>query len=217
MLGQSANRGARQRSGGGVGRSGDDLVPQGLDQQFDVIATFAERRQFDDRDVETVVEVFAKGACLDHGGQIAVGGGDDADVGLDLVCRAERTEFRWRGVQRAEQASLHWERKLADFVEEQGPAVGLLKPPRPIGVCAGVRALLGSEELGVDQRLWNRTAIDRHEGPVMTWTSIVKCLRKELLARAGLAEDQDRNVLVRVLRHLVLRQGDFRARPLDPC
>ncbi|MNE68720.1 hypothetical protein D3C80_1643970 [compost metagenome] len=50
------------------------------------------------------------------------------------------------------------------------------------------------EQLGLDQTRRDRGAIDRHEGPVGTATSLVQQAREHLFASACLAIDQNRNV-----------------------
>ena len=53
-------------------------------------------------------------------------GGDDADVDADRPLAADAHDFAV--LHDAQQAHLRGERQLADFVEEQGAAVGLLEP-----------------------------------------------------------------------------------------
>ena len=57
-----------------------DLVEEIADEQGDVLPPLAERRDIDLNAVEAVDEVLAEGAGADAGGQVAVRGGDDADV-----------------------------------------------------------------------------------------------------------------------------------------
>ena len=51
-------------------------------QLEDVVEPLAQRRQRDLEDAEPVVEVLAELAALHRGVQVAVGRGDDADVGV---------------------------------------------------------------------------------------------------------------------------------------
>ena len=63
--------------------------------------------------------------------QVAVGGRDDAHVDGDLALAADPLE---RPVlEHAQQTHLRVERKLADLVEEERPAVGALEPALPVG------------------------------------------------------------------------------------
>ena len=53
-----------------------------LDEQRDVLAPLAQRRQRDRDDVDAVEEILAERSRLDRLGEIAVRGGDDAHVDL---------------------------------------------------------------------------------------------------------------------------------------
>ena len=98
-----------------------------LDQRRDVLAPLAQRRDLDVDDVEAVVEVVAELARLDLAPQVAVGGGDDADVDLDRRRGADRQDLlRLDG---AQQLDLQAERQVADLVEEDGAAAGALEEP----------------------------------------------------------------------------------------
>ena len=64
-----------------------DLLQKGLAQRHDVGRTFSQRRNLDIEDPEAVEQVLAKVAALDGFAQVAVGGGDDADVDRGLKLR----------------------------------------------------------------------------------------------------------------------------------
>ena len=98
---------------------------------------------------QAVVQVLAKRLRLDHRRQIAVRGGDDADVDAHRPLAADAHDLAV--LHDAQQAHLRGEGELADFVEEQRAAVGLLEPALAPRHRAGERALLVAEELRVDQ------------------------------------------------------------------
>ena len=79
-------------------------------------------------DVEAVIEILAEAAGLDLLDQPLVGRGDDADVDLARVARADRLDLA--RLQHAQQLDLRLERHLADLVEEQGAAIGILRSGR---------------------------------------------------------------------------------------
>ena len=60
-----------------------------LSEQGDVFAALTERRKLQHDDVEAVEEVFAEAAVFDGLLEVDIGGGDDADVDLDLTGAAE--------------------------------------------------------------------------------------------------------------------------------
>ena len=70
-------------------------------------------------------QVFAEQALLDALVQVLVGGGDDAHVGLDRLVAADAVEVAVR--QHAQQARLQFGGHVADLVEEQRAAFGLLE------------------------------------------------------------------------------------------
>ena len=87
-----------------------------LGEQRDVLDALAERRQPDRDDVDPVEQVFPERALGDHLRQVPVGGGDHADVRLDLLGAAEAPVLPF--LQHAEQLDLHELAHLADLVEE---------------------------------------------------------------------------------------------------
>jgi hypothetical protein len=87
-----------------------------FDEGGDVVAAVAERRDVERDDVETVEEVCAEAAGGDVLGEVAVGGGDDADVGLAVACGADAAEATL--FEEAQELDLRLRGHLADLVEE---------------------------------------------------------------------------------------------------
>lgn len=56
--------------------------------------------------------------------------------------------------------------------------------------------LLVAEELGFDEAVRNRRAIDRNERPVSSQTLVMKRAREKLFSGAGFADDQNGDVSV---------------------
>jgi len=78
--------------------------------------------------MQTIVEILAKRALLDHRQQIAVRRRHQADVGAQRARGAEALE----GVllQHAQELGLQLEGEVADFIEEQRPPLASSKRPR---------------------------------------------------------------------------------------
>src|SRR3546814_12783722 len=74
---------------------------------------------------EALVEVLAEQALPHHLAQVAVRRGDDAHVGADRRAPAEGGVLSL--LQHAQQAGLRLQRPVADLVEAQGAAGGLLE------------------------------------------------------------------------------------------
>src|SRR4051812_42804294 len=102
-----------------------EMVDKIVDQELNVAAAVAQRRDVEFEDRQAVIKVFAKTAVADKIGQVAVGGGDDSDIDVDFFCAADRQERM--PLQNSEQLGLTVERHLADFIEKQRSGVGLLK------------------------------------------------------------------------------------------
>jgi hypothetical protein len=110
-----------------------------------------------------------------------VGGGDHADVEALAPGRAERRDLA--RLEQAEELGLQEERQVADLVEEQGAAVRLGEGAGR-SATAPVKALSVAEEVGLDERLGRRAAVDTTNGPLLRalcwWTA-----RGQLLAGAA--------------------------------
>ena len=158
----------------------------------DVVLALAQRRHLDRHDVQPVVEVLAELAGLDHRRQVAVGGGDQPHVDLDRPRAAEPLELVL--LQDAQDLGLRVGAHVADFVEEQRAAVGLLEAADALLVGAGERALLVTEQLGLEQVLLQRRAVHLDEVARRAMRVVVDRAGDELLAGAGLAADQHRRV-----------------------
>ncbi len=92
-------------------------------------------------------------------------------------------------LKRPQQLRLRGERQVGDFVEKQRAAVGALELAAA-SAHAGRRAVLDAEELGLEQRLDDRRAIDRHERPAPARADFVNLPRDQLFAGAALAVDE---------------------------
>ena len=101
---------------------------------------------------EPVVEILAEAAVVDLAAQIAVRRGDDAHVDRDARRRRRRRRTSPR-LEHAQELGLQVERQLADLVEEQRAAVGLLERAGAPRDRAGERAALVAEELALERAL----------------------------------------------------------------
>ena len=104
-------------------------------------------------------------------------------------------------LQHAQDLGLRARAHVADLVEEEAAAVGLLEAADPLLVGAGERALLVAEELGFEQVLLERRAVHLDEVPARAQRVVVDGAGDELLAGARLAADQHRRVALRHLLH----------------
>ena len=161
-----------------------------LHQQRDVLAALAQRRQLHGNDVQPVEEILAERAVGDHPREVGMRRGDDAHVDLDRVRVADALELAL--LQHAQQLRLQRRAHRPDFVEEQRALVRLLEASLARADRAGEGAAHVAEELGLEQRLGNRAAVDRDEAVRAARAGVVDRARGELLAGAGFAGDQHR-------------------------
>ena len=117
-----------------------------IEQQWDVVAPLAQRRQLDFYRVEAIEQVLSEHVFLSQpvGGQ--VGRADQADVDRHRAVGADRGDLA--PFERGEQFGLEVKRQIADLVEEDGPAGARLEPPDALGFGVGERALGVTEQLG---------------------------------------------------------------------
>ena len=94
-------------------------------------------------------------------------------------------------LQDTQQLDLRAERQIADLVEEERAPVGGLEPSGLARQRARERALLVAEQLALDQRFGEGAAVDGHERPRGARRKLVQVARDDLLAGAGLADDED--------------------------
>jgi len=99
-------------------------------------------------------------------------------------------------LQHAQQLDLQPERHVADLVEEQGAAMRRLEPAGARARRTGESAGFVPEQLGVDDRFRDRTAIDRHERPTAL-AGGMQMTREKFLAGAGLTDDQHARIATR--------------------
>jgi len=97
-------------------------LEQVVGQQRYVAATVAQRRHGDREDVEAIVEILAEAAGAHFALEIAVGGGQHTRVDLARLGLADQGDLPL--LQDAQQLDLHRLRGLADFIEEDGAAIG---------------------------------------------------------------------------------------------
>ena len=147
-------------------------------------------RHLDREDVEPVEQVFAEPAQGHRLGEIQVGGGDHAAVGLDRVGAADA--FEPPILEHPQQLGLHAQRHLADLVEKERAPLRQLEPPFLLAVGAGERPALVTEQLALEQLLGERRTVDRHQRAAPGDVAEVDRLGDQLLARARLARHQDR-------------------------
>jgi hypothetical protein len=165
-----------------------ELLQEVDDEERDVLLALAQRRHVQRHHVETVEEVLAKAAGGDLLLERLVRRGDHAHVDLDHLGAADARDDVL--LQHAQHLGLGGEAHVADLVEEQGAAVGLLELPRAVPDGTGEGAAHVPEQLALDQLRRDGRAVHLDERPVAARRLAVNRARDELLAGAVLAGDE---------------------------
>ena len=106
--------------------------------------------------------------------------------------------------------------QLADLVEEDRPAIGLLEVPLTFSDGAGEAALRVTEQLALEQLRRDRGHVDGDERPAGARAQAVDRAREQLLARPGLAGDEDRQGRARRLLEIPEQRQHHRIAGDDP-
>ena len=166
------------------------------EEEGNVVDAFAKRRDVDGDLLQTVVEVFAEMAVADSGYEVDIGGGYNSDVDFERSGGAYGDDFAI--FKYAEKLDLHGQWEFADFVEEDGAAVGFLEVALAGTVGAGKGSFDMAEEFALDGALGDGSAVDGDESPTLphmfAGAVLVDDARKDVLAHAALAGDEDGEV-----------------------
>ena len=123
-----------------------------------------------------------------RGGQVGIGGGEDADIDPPRRGRADGSDLAI--LQDAQELGLERGRHVADFVQEERAAVSLLEVAFAIRHRAGERPFEVPEEGGLDELRRDRDAVDRDERLLRARAAVVDRARDQLFASAAFAGDE---------------------------
>src|SRR5687767_10496729 len=130
-------------------------------ERGNVLSPIAQRRYADRDDAQPEVQVLSKCPAVDLLFQILVRRRENADVHLDRPRRPQPLDFTL--LEDAQHLRLRLRAHVADFVEKDGSAVGLLELADLLLGRAGERTFLVAEQLRLDQLLRNRRAVHLNE------------------------------------------------------
>ena len=155
-------------------------------QQGNVSGTRSQRRNAQGRHGNTVVQVHAETAVGHFLAQVAVRGGNQAEICLARGGFSQPIVFAL--LQQAQQLGLQVQRHFADLVEEQGASCGRFDlSVHPALARSGKRALSVTKELADKQLARQASAVERHIRPLIGMDASGKLL----LANACLPQQED--------------------------
>src|SRR5262249_26057000 len=127
------------------------LLDEVSGEQREVLLALAQRRQLDRHHLEAEVEVLAKLPLGDRRLQVAVRRRQQADVDLDWLVGADAVDLLV--LQDTQQLRLQRQRHVANLVQEQRAAAGVLEAPFAHALGAREAAWLVAEQLVLQQAL----------------------------------------------------------------
>src|SRR5579863_2786986 len=160
-----------------------ELADKMTNQEGDIFAAFAQGRQPYGKNVDAVEQVVTELALADAAREIPVGGCDHTYVDLQGARAAQPLELLI--LQDTEQFGLHFQRNLADFVEEQGAAVGQFHAAHFARDGAGEGPLLVAEELAFQQSGRDGGTVELDEIAIVAAAEAVNGAGDQFFARAG--------------------------------
>ena len=158
-----------------------------VDQKRDIDLSVPKRRQLNGDNVESVKQIFPEAAFLNFLFQIAMRGGDNADIDLDCFATADRFEFAL--FQDFQHLHLQIRTHVSDFVKENRPTVGHFKfPDFRIGG-ASERTFDMTEQFAFQEIFGNGTAVDGNKGPFTSIGTLMNRLGNQTFTGSGFAVD----------------------------
>ena len=114
----------------------------------------AKGRQGDGHDVEPIEQILAERSLLDHLADITAGGGENAHIDLVVLVTADGREGQ--RLQNAKELGLQTQLEIADLVDEERSAIGLLESSDAAVGGAGECAADMPEQFAFNQGSWER-------------------------------------------------------------
>src|SRR5215470_12832509 len=159
------------------------------DQEWDVPRPEAKGRKPDRNDIQPIVQIFTERPLGNRFLQIPISGCDHADIHLYILITADTAELPF--LNDAQQFHLDRWRRVADFVQKDGPAVRDFEQTRLVGNGSSEGAFYVPEKLAFQERFRNGTTVDGHKGHRASGAVIVNRPRNQLLSGPAFPADQD--------------------------
>src|SRR5215470_16161387 len=172
-----------------------ELLQEVVHQEGEIISTLPQGGQDDRKDAEAVVQIAAELASGDAVLQITIGGGNDADVGVNGLVTSHA--FKLLCLQYPQDLRLGERRHIADLIEKERAARTLLKLADAFALCTRKRSSLMAKQLAFQQRFGDSGTVDGQERGSSPLAVMVNRPRHQLFARASLAAYEHSDVLWR--------------------
>src|SRR5882672_7198147 len=161
-------------------------------QLRNVIHAVSERHYMNRKDVQPVIEIFAKMARRSFLLEVAIARRDGPHI--RHACAVLPDALVAFLLEDSKKFALHLQRNFADFVQENGAALRGFKASRAIFDRAGERATHVAEEFAFKKLFGNGSAIDSHKRLVFALAAVVDFSRDQLFAGARLTRNKHRSL-----------------------
>ena len=168
-------------------------------QQRHIRRAVTQRRRPKLDHAQSEIKILAKLTRIDEFLQVFIGRSDNAHI--DGECLAAAHPFECPFAQKTKQLHLRRLVDLANLIQKQRAALGLLEPADAALVRPSERPLFMAEQFALQQRWRQRRAMHRHHRLGRARTKLMNRLGQQLLAGTALALDQHRGPGRRDLPH----------------
>src|SRR5271157_33878 len=182
MLQQQRLRAARE-PGNGLAVRIVILLQEKLYQQRNVFQTFGQRWNTDLYGTQPIKEILAESPGKNFGAQVTVGGGNQADIHLLDLGRADALNLAV--LDDAQQLGLHGQGSFPHFIQEHGAPVSVLEQSRACVRGPGEGAAHMAEQLALQERINQCGTVAHCQALLAHRADLMDGAGNELFARAG--------------------------------
>ena len=167
-----------------------ELRKQLIGQLQDILPAIPQRRDDEAEQAQPVMQVVSELAVGHRLAKVAVAGGDDPNVDVDLPVAAESPDAFF--LDRLEHLGLQAEREAGQFIKKKSAALGRLEQAHASRLGVGERAALVAEQFRLGETLRQRGAVNLDERPGGERPVVVQPAGDAGFAGAGFALEQHR-------------------------
>jgi hypothetical protein len=161
-----------------------------LGQGQNILSPFSQGRDVHRNHLKAEEEILPEESFSDQGVEILVGGRHDADVHDDSPGFSQREDLAV--FQEAQQLGLKCQRKVPDFIQEEGPLVGSSKDSKMVSGGTGEGSLAIAKELPLEEFLRYRRAVEGDVGSMSASGEFMNLASQDLLSGTAFSGDDHR-------------------------